>query len=401
MKVSIRNFKVKIGRLVYYQTLKFLQKLPKKKNIIIFESFLGKQYSDSPKAIYEEWNKKYPNDQLIWSIDTRKSIELPPDVKVVRRLSFEWVYYMARARVWISNSRLPNWLPKDSSTIYLQTWHGTPLKKLALDMNAVHMPGTDTERYKASFIRESNKWDYLISPNAYSSEIFRRAFAFNQTMLEVGYPRNDLFYHQENLTAVTERVKKKLNLPHDKKVILYAPTWRDQQNEGRGQYRLSLPLDFEKFVSQFGDEYVLLVRFHYLVSENLDLSKVEPNVLDVSNYPDIAELYTISDVLITDYSSVMFDYAHLMRPILFYVYDLEEYRDEIRGFYMNFTDEAPGPLLRTEEELYRTLNELSYVEATYQEKLEAFNHRFCEFDDGNAAANVVDTLVKALNDKSK
>lgn len=379
-------------------SIKLLQKIPKKKNIIVFESFLGKQYSDSPKAIYETWEKICPQDLLIWSIDTRNPVELPANAVAVKRLSFKWIYYMARAKIWISNSRLPNWLPKDANTIYLQTWHGTPLKKLALDMEAVHMPGTDTKRYKASFERESKKWDYLISPNKYATNIFKRAFAFNQTILEIGYPRNDLFYNTDKLKIVTENVKSRLKIPENKKIILYAPTWRDHQNEGRGQYRLSIPLNFEEFTSKFGDQYVLLVRFHYLVSENLDLSKVSSNVIDVSDYPDIAELYTISDVLITDYSSVMFDYAHLLRPILFYVYDLEEYRDQIRGFYMDFTKEAPGPLIRTEEELYHSLENLESVKIEYQEKLNKFNQKFCEYDDGNAASTVVELLTsKNLN----
>lgn len=381
----------------YRLTMRINQRILPKQDIVMFESFLGKQYSDNPKAIYEEWQKHTDlRTRLIWSVDRNYTDSIPSDVNYVVRLSFKWVYYMSVSKIWISNSRLPNWIPKDENTIYLQTWHGTPLKKLALDMNTVHMPGTDTERYKASFTRESSKWDYLISPNSYSSNIFKRAFAFHRTMLEVGYPRNDLFYHQTRLREVTKRVKDKLELPNDKKIILYAPTWRDQQNEGRGQYRLTLPLDFENFVSRLGDDYVLLVRFHYLVSENLDLSNVSPHVLDVSHYPDIAELYTISDVLITDYSSVMFDFAHLKRAMLFYVYDLEEYRDDIRGFYMNFTEEAPGPLVRTEEELYQTLEELESIEAMYQGKMEQFHHRFCEFDDGHAAANVVEMLAKEL-----
>ncbi|WP_236637369.1 CDP-glycerol glycerophosphotransferase family protein [Exiguobacterium sp. SH3S2] len=399
MKLKIRRLIFRCVEYGYRFMMIISQRILPKQDIVMFESFLGKQYSDSPKAIYEEWkSRKESRERLIWSVDRRCTEEIPSNVEYVVRLSLKWVYFMSVSKIWISNSRLPNWLPKDKRTIYLQTWHGTPLKKLALDMNAVHMPGTNTDQYKASFKRESSKWDYLISPNRYSSEIFRSAFAFDKTMLEVGYPRNDLFYNQKKLQKVIVRVKNELNLPKEKKVILYAPTWRDQQNEGRGQYRLSLPLDFEKFVSKFGDDYVLLVRFHYLVSENLDLSNVSPHVLDVSSYPDIAELYTISDVLITDYSSVMFDFAHLKRPMLFYVYDLEEYRDDIRGFYMNFTEEAPGPLMRTEEELYQTLEAIESVKAKYQNKLEKFNQRFCEYDNGNAAASVVEILAADLRE---
>lgn len=394
----MKSLKVRLAKKVYLYLFKVLQKLPKKKNMIVFESFLGKQYSDSPKAIFEEWQRLYPNDRLIWSVDSRSVLDLPNHVASVRRLSLKWVYVLARSKVWISNSRLPNWLPKDRHTIYLQTWHGTPLKKLALDMNEVHMPGTNTEKYKQSFTHESKKWDYLISPNKYSSEIFKRAFAFENKMLETGYPRNDLFYQPQKLREIQKITKSRLNLPPGKKVVLYAPTWRDQQNEGKGKYRLSIPLDFERFIQKFSDEYVLLVRFHYLVSENLDLKNVAPHVIDVSNYPDIAELYTISDVLITDYSSVMFDYAHLSRPMLFYVYDLEEYRDVIRGFYLEFTEEAPGPLLKSEDDLFNALQNLNKIEADYQEQLNKFRQKFCEFDDGKASAKIVQVLAKEVRD---
>src|SRR5699024_6214188 len=114
------------------------------------------------------------------------------------RFGIKWTITMARAEYWITNSRLPLWIPKPKGTVYVQTWHGTPLKRLATDMDEVHMPGTDAHSYKANFIKEANKWDYLISPNVYSTEIFKRAFQFQETMIESGYPRNDILYNNNN-----------------------------------------------------------------------------------------------------------------------------------------------------------------------------------------------------------
>src|SRR5690625_3166812 len=144
-------------------------------NIIIFESFLGKQYSDNPRAIYEYLQRNHLNKKMYWSVDGKSVHQFKElNIQYVRRFSFKWMFLMNRAKYWVTNSRLPLWIPKSKDTIYLQTWHGTPLKKLATDMDEVHMPGTNTKIYKKNFVTEAQKWDYLISPNAYSTEIFKR-----------------------------------------------------------------------------------------------------------------------------------------------------------------------------------------------------------------------------------
>src|SRR5690606_9640361 len=130
-------------------------------------------------------------------------------IKHVKRFSIKWLFLMARAEFWVTNSRLPLWIPKSNHTTYVQTWHGTPLKKLAADMEEVHMPGTDIIRYKNNFLKESSKWDYLISPNAYSTEIFKRAFKFNKTVVESGYPRNDFLFRANNKESI-HKLKKQV-----------------------------------------------------------------------------------------------------------------------------------------------------------------------------------------------
>src|SRR5699024_8732560 len=163
----------------------------------------------------------------------------------------------------------------------------------------------NAEKYKNNFVNETKQWDYLIAPNAYSSEIFKRAFYFKGEMLEVGYPRNDLLVNADG--TMIESVKKKLGIPLEKKVIIYATTWRDDEYFSRGNYKFTLKLDLDKMQRQFGDEYIVLLRTHYLISNALDISGYEGFVYDFSSYDDIAELYVVSDILITDYSSVFFD----------------------------------------------------------------------------------------------
>ena len=359
--------------------------------MIIFESFLGKQYSDNPKAIFHHIKKNYPDYELFWSLN-KESILLyeHEDIQVIKRLSLKWVIYMGRAEYWITNTRLPLWIPKPKDTIYLQTWHGTPLKKLGIDIEDIKMPGTTTESYKRNFTAEAEKWDYLISPNDYSTQIFKRAFQFQGQVIESGYPRNDVLFSNE-ISKVN--LQKKLKLPSSKKIILYAPTWRDNQYYTKGKYKLNLELDLEALKREFSENFIIILRTHYLITEHLDLSKYNDFVYDFSSYSDISDLYLVSDILITDYSSVFFDYANLRRPILFFVYDLEEYRDEVRGFYFNLEECAPGPLLETNEQLINAIKSTSVGTFVPDQKYESFINTFCSLEDGYAVERVVKVLL--------
>lgn len=365
--------------------------LPKNRKLIVFESFLGKQYSDNPKAIYEYLRNHYPDYSMYWSIDKRKIWNFKDrNIKIVPRFSIRWLFLMTRAKYWVTNCRLPLWVRKSDQTIYVQTWHGTPLKKLGLDIEQIHMPGTNTKKYKRNFAKESAKWDYLISPNAYSLEIFRRAFNFEKKMIESGYPRNDFLVNCNNEETVS-KIKQSCGLPHDKKVILYAPTWRDNQFYSKGRYKFDLQLDLEMLKEKLGSDYIILLRLHYLVAENLHLSGMDEFVFDVSAYGDIRDLYLISDILVTDYSSVFFDYANLKRPMIFFVYDIEEYRDQLRGFYFDFEKEAPGPLVRKTEEV---ISEVRSIEQSEFTPSEDFYKKFCHLENGKASEQVVNEIFQ-------
>lgn len=388
---SIKNnrFLLKLFRTAFV----VLGKLPRKKNLVIFESFHAKQYSDNPRALYEYMKEHFPEYHLLWSVD-KSATPLFDEFKVpyIRRFTPQWFLTFPRAGYWVNNVRLPLWMPKPSKTVYVQTWHGTPLKKLGLDIEEVHMPGTDTDAYKRNFVAESEKWDYLISPNTYSTSIFKRAFAYKGNVIESGYPRNDVLANPSETLSST--IKKNLGIPGDKKVMLYAPTWRDNEFYKKGQYKFDFKFDLEAWKEKYGSEWVLLSRMHYLVAENFDFSAHEGIVYNVSNYPDIRDLYLISDLLITDYSSVFFDYAILDRPIIFFMYDLETYRDQLRGFYFDIEKEAPGPIVQNEQQLFDALDRIAASPAEMNAAAIAFKEKFNSLEDGRAADRAVRAFLR-------
>jgi CDP-glycerol glycerophosphotransferase len=378
---------------IYHILFNLIGYFPVKKNLIIFESFLGKQYSDNPRAIYEYLKENHPEYQLLWSVEKgNKQNFLDAGVPFVNRMSIKWLFIMPRANYWVINSRMPYWIRKPNHTIYLQTWHGTPLKKLAGDMEEVHMPGTTTKKYKESFYKEACNWDFLVSPNSYSTTIFERAFKYERSkILETGYPRND-YLITHNTKDNISKMKETLGIPKNKKVILYAPTWRDNEYYTIGKYKFTLNIDFEKLNRSFGDDYVILLRLHYLIANSIDVSTYRGFVFDFSNHNDIRDLYIISDLLITDYSSVFFDFLCLKRPIIFYTYDIESYRDKIRGFYFDFEREAPGPLVMTTDQLIESIKQIGVGRDEPSEELMRFHKKFCQLESGNSTKRVVNSV---------
>ena len=309
---------------IYYN---IFNKLSINENMIIFESFRGQYYNDSPRYIYEYLYENYgDNYEFIWIIND-KTKKIPGSPKKIKRYSLSYYYHMARSKYWVINLRQPQRLVKRNKQIILSTWHGTPLKKLGLDIDEIY---SATPNIKEHYVSDASKWDYLVSANRYSTDILRRAFKYTGEVLEYGYPRNDILYNKNN--ELSQRIKKNLELPLDKKVILYAPTWRDDEYYGVGQYKFDLMLELDKLQKELGEDYIVLVRTHYFIADNLDLTRFNQFAFNVSYYDDIAELYLISDILITDYSSVFFDFANLKRPILFYVYDYEKYSSHTERF---------------------------------------------------------------------
>jgi len=304
---------------------------------------------------------------------------------------------MARAEFWVLNSRLPNWWRKNRRTQIIQTWHGTPLKKLGADIEHVAIPGTTTADYHQQFVTAANRWNYLIAPNQYSQDIFKSAFGFRNRFLSVGYPRNDVLYTTSN--DQIQQLKQKLLGSVAGPVVTYAPTWRDDMAVRPGVYRFDLPFDLGEFFKHVPAKTRLIIRPHYLVKDAIDIHGFEDRVTVLAD-TDIAELYLISDLLITDYSSVMFDFANLKRPELFFAYDLAHYRDQLRGFYFDYEREIPGPLVTTATAFYQQLDVWQTVGEfiDYRDQQAAFYHKFCEWEDGTASHQVVQVILNGKED---
>ena len=367
----------------------FLKK-PLAKNWVIFESFFGKSYSDSPKYIYEYISANFPGKyKCIWIIN-KKGSRIPFRHKKIKRFSLRYYYYMARCGYFVFNSRQPEWVVKREGSVFLQTWHGTPLKKLVFDIEDIN---SASPKYKQQVYKQSRAWDYLKAANGFSSGTFKRCFMFDNTILETGYPRNDIL-HSPDRDQIAAIIRKRIGIPKDKKIILYAPTWRDDEFYGKGKYKFELQINLELMEKELGDEYVFLLRTHYFIADHIDLSHISGFAYNVSKYDDISELYLISDILITDYSSVFFDYANLKRPMLFYTYDLEKYRDILRGFYIDIEEEVPGPLLFTTEEVIDGIKNIDKISRDYHSKYEKFYDRFCGWEDGQASKKVVESVFK-------
>ncbi|PWB88337.1 bifunctional glycosyltransferase/CDP-glycerol:glycerophosphate glycerophosphotransferase [Methanobrevibacter thaueri] len=387
-KKTIRVFKSR-WRFKTFIYFRYYNRKPINKNQFMFASFLGKFYSDSPKYLYEYMYNKYGDElDYVWVIND-KNVEIPGNPKKVKRFSLAYYKELARSKYWVINGRQASRLHKRDSQKIISTWHGTPLKKLGLDIGNVH---TRDPNIKKSYIKVAKEWDYLISPNHYTTEILRSCFAYDGDILETGYPRNDILYNAT--PEQVQKIKDDLNLPSDKKIVLYAPTWRDDEYFDAGKMHFTLKLELDKLQKAIGDEYIVLVRTHYFVADKLDLSPYKGFAYDVCKYDDIAELYLISDILITDYSSVFFDYANLRRPILYYTYDLEKYENILRGFYIDIHSEVPGPLLKTTEEVIDAIVNIEDLKKEYADKYDEFYERFCSFEDGNASKRIDDAIRK-------
>lgn len=404
LKKKVIRFIKKSIRRVLILINNVLITLPVKKNLVVFESFQGKDINDNPAAIYEKWIEKYPEDKTKAYFTVRKAQyktfkELYPDIKMVRKFMPKWVWVMARANFWVFNSRTPKWWNKNKGTVYMQTWHGTPLKKLGTDIENVMMPGTNTEKYKQNFTNEAHRWDYLIAPNQYSKDIFARAFDFNNHFLDIGYPRNDVLYYGDNQDNIS-RLKKKYLGRDDLNVITYAPTWRDDNYKRKGVYNFELPFSLKTFFEQVDDNTVLIIRPHYLVKDSIDIRGFEDRVY-IMVEEDISDLYLMSDLLITDYSSVMFDYANLKRPMLFYAYDLKHYEDDIRGFYFDYRTELPGPVVEDEDDFYKQIDAFNKEKkySDYDKKYEEFYEKYCGWESADSSEKFVDEMRMISNDK--
>lgn len=355
---------------------------------VLFEADRGSHYSDSPRAIYEELLKRDLGLKFVW-VDNSTRFYPDPRTLKVRRNSPAYFRHLARSSHWITNQNLrPGVRPLRGRT-YVQTWHGTPLKRMQFDVPIMHGRKAD---YAKTARRQTNAWSVLLSPSAYATRCFRSAFDYHGHIHELGYPRNDLL--SRSTESEKRRIRRQLGISpdDDRSIVLYAPTFRDDMREGV-HWRHSLELDLAEWVDRFGDRAILALRFHPLVRRRAVPAQFASACIDVSSYSDVQEVLVASDVLITDYSSVFFDFAILRRPMVFYAYDIDRYSDVLRGFYLDYTSSVPGPVVATQEDLLNTVG--SALERAEDFRLPAgFLETYAPLDDGRASERVVGEIFR-------
>ena len=377
------------------------------RDAVVYDCYGGREYSDSPRALHEELVSRGAPFEHLWIVRDA-AFRVPETAVPVRHGSREHVEALARSRYVVANDHWPRWFQRRPDQTCLQTWHGAPLKLLGLEL--ADRPKA-ARAYRRVLGERPENWHYVVSPGPAATPVLERAFPGDPEVVETGLPRTDLLLRADR-DAVARDVRNRLGVER-KRVVLYAPTYRDNlehlagvritQRRGlpsfeadtyrREGYRLPPLLDVAALRAALGDEQVVLFRRHRLIVDGLPPS-VEPHVLDVSGFPDAAELLLAADVLVTDYSSLVFDFARLGRPIVFFTPDLEAYRDDVRGFSIDLEAVAPGPLLRTTDEVIEALRDPDAVLEAQRARYERFVETYCPLDDGRASARVVDRVFR-------
>ncbi|MGP5604301.1 bifunctional glycosyltransferase/CDP-glycerol:glycerophosphate glycerophosphotransferase [Corynebacterium casei] len=360
---------------------KISRALPLQKKLVVFESHMGKQFSDSPRAVYEELKKKHPDWNFVWSF-TSRDFDNGCTEDVVVRHSLAYVRLLSRAEVVVDNQGFPTYYNRRSDQLYLQTWHGVPLKTMGRDFAKKRNSG-ELHQIKKSV----DNWSVTFSPSSYYQRHLNEAMLFDGPTISANLPRNDVLLTADKQSR--SRVLTQLGLPLDKKYVLWAPTFREQPSKAAGHpERL---LDVKKLMRQLPDDVVLLIRGHYLNAGTNDRNS-HLRVVDVNDVQEISALYLAADVLMTDFSSVMFDFALTRKPIVIYAPDYEDYRDTQRGLNFDLSSRAPGAFIPLQDNLAETLLSSLDREQVVTEAYEDFIRDFCGEMCADGAAKAVEYI---------
>ncbi|MFI9027325.1 CDP-glycerol glycerophosphotransferase family protein [Streptomyces sp. NPDC053560] len=372
------------ARSVYRRYYALQLRRPVDENLVVYAAYWNRGVLCNPAAIHARARELAPHLRGVWLVDRKHRDDVPPGVEAVTVNSRRYWEVMARAKYLVNNANFPPAVHKRPEQVYVQTHHGTPLKKMGMDLRR-----HPAAAHGVSFLRlldHADQWDYCLSANPHSTEVWQRVYPSDYETLPTGYPRNDAYF-----TAGAEdvrRIRAGLGIAPDATAILYAPTHRDYE---RG---FNPPLDLERLAEALGEGHQLLVRTHYFYGADSRLAALEEagRILDVSRHPSVEELALASDALLCDFSSLMFDYANLDRPIVVHAADWEAYR-HARGVYFDLLSgvpgDTPGHVARDEAEVADVFRSGRWADERSAELRAAFRDRFCPYDDGFAAERVV------------
>ncbi|WP_257231432.1 CDP-glycerol glycerophosphotransferase family protein, partial [Streptomyces sp. UH6] len=349
--------------------------------LAVYCAYWGRGYACNPAAVHAKARELAPHLRGVFLVEPDAVPTLPPDVEYAVTGTRKYWDLLARATYLISNANFPDAVVKRPGTVHLQTQHGTPLKRMGLDQAAHPVVAAATGSFTKLLARVS-RWDHNLSSNPHSTETWERVFPGGHETLEYGYPRNDVY-----CTATAHdvaRIRRELGIPEGATAVLHAPTHRDHA-EGFDP----AGIDPVRLAEAAGEDAVVLLRAHYFHDRAGGArTAASPRVIDVTSHRSAEEVCLAADVLVTDYSSLMFDYAVLDRPIVVHAPDRDVY-GAVRGFTFDLFAEPPGPVSRTADGLYRLLAEGAHATAESARLRAAFRRRFCPWDDGHAAERVV------------
>jgi CDP-glycerol glycerophosphotransferase len=352
------------------------RRAPIEPDLAVFAAYWYRGYACNPRAIYEKLRELVPSQRGVWIVDRKNAGSFPPDVPHIIAGTRAYYRLLARGKYFVNNVNFPNEMVKRTGTIHVQTHHGTPLKTMGLDLRKAHVASKRMNFDR--LLKRTSRWDYSVSSNPFSTAVWMRVLPGDYETLEVGYPRNDV------LVTATEadvaNIRRELGIRPGMQTVLVAPTHREYRKE------YVPPADVGRLAEALGDDFLVLVRAHYFYDDQARHGNAR--VLDVSDHPSVEELCLGADVLVTDYSSIMFDYAVLDRPIVIHAPDWEEYR-ELRGTYFDLLAQPPGVVTTTDEELAAAFNTGAAWSDDAQRLRAEFRAKFCSLEDGRAAERVV------------
>lgn len=387
MKVFIKKILLKIYSIFIWLIKKIFILFPIKENKIIFDNFIGQGYAGNPKYIADELLVRNLNLDLVWLLkDT--SAPLPNGIRKVKYGSIKSLYEYATSKIIVDNVRNAHLLKKKKGQIYLQTWHGgRPLKYIEKDA---------IEKLNANYIKsakyDGSIADAIVADSKLQEDIFRRAFWLNDDVeiLKYGIPRNDILLNNDKFKEIIHKVRKHLNIEEKSFVILYAPTFRD--NQKTDSYIKNFDDIIEAFESKLQKKCIVLLRLHPNEKENIIDWNISDKIINASAYPDVQELAILSDCVISDYSSVIFDFMQLKKPIFLYSSDLPEYV-KLRGLSDDYF-ELPFPRANTLDELIKCVKDFEY--SYYLNKILNYKEKYPIYDDGNATKNITNWIIEKM-----
>ena len=385
-----------VGAVVIVAIFYLLRIFPIKKNKVVVSIYGGRRYDDNQKYMMDELHKLCPEADIVWVKHPKYHYELPDWIRPVKWRSWRWLYEYATAKIWTNNCTEPEYFVKRKGQMYIETWHGgLGIKKVAMDGIGECAKIRNNRRY----LKGTSMADVYISNSDHLSVIYRRAFRYNGPIWKCGYPKNDMLVNGNPEEG--ERARKELSIPEGNKVLLYAPTWRlrfqEEQHIDMKVYDLDMQRLKKLLTEKFGGEWTMLIRFH----PNLRLyakgyQEAHPEVKDVTDYQDMQRLLMATDVMVSDYSSCIFDAALRRIPCFTYAIDFEQYKYEERGVYYEM-EELPFPYAKNNDEMEQNVKVFDMED--YLKKWDAFTVRMGLNETGHSAKDIAEKMADFLNGK--